>query len=62
MAELKIRLDDWESAELNSVAAHLHRALILFCKGKALKIALTNNEGERFEAWRAHVNKYEPTS
>ena len=48
--ELDIRLDDWESAELKSVAADFYHALILFCKGKALKIVLTNKEGEGFEA------------
>ena len=34
VAELDIRLEDWESAELKSVAADFHHALILFCKGK----------------------------
>ena len=38
-----------------------HHALILFCKGDTLKVFLTNKEGEGFEAWRALVNKYEPT-
>ena len=61
-AELDIRPEDWWSAELKSVAADFYHALILFCKGKALKIVLTNKEGEGFEAWRALVNKYEPTS
>ena len=28
---------EWASAELKSVAADFHHALILFCKGKALK-------------------------
>ena len=51
VAELDIRLEDWESAELKSVAADFYHALILFCKGKALKIVLTNKEGEGFEAW-----------
>ena len=60
-AELDIRLEGWGSAELKSVAADFYHALILFCKGKALKIVLTN-KGEGFEAWRALVNKYEPTS
>ena len=27
-----------------------------------MKVVLTNKEGEGFEAWRALVNKYEPTS
>ena len=27
-----------------------------------MKIVLTNKEGEGFEAWRALVNKHEPTS
>ena len=49
-------------SELKGVAADFYHALILFCKGKALKIVLTNKEGEGFEAWRALVNKYEPTS
>ena len=62
MTEVDLRLDDWASAELKSVAADFYHALILFCKGKALKIVLTNKEGEGFEAWRALVNKYEPTS
>ena len=62
VAELDIRLGDWRSAELKSVAADFNHALILFCKGKALKIVLTNKEGEGIEAWRALVNKYEPTS
>ena len=62
VAELDIRLEDWESAELKSVAADFHHALILFCKGKALNIVLTNKKGEGFEAWRPLVNKYEPTS
>ena len=62
MAELDLRLEDWASAELKSVAADFFNALILFCKGKALNIVLTNKEGEGFEAWRALVNKYEPTS
>ena len=62
VAELDLRLEDWASAELKSVAADFYHALILFCNGKALKIVLTNKEGEGFEAWRALVNKYEPTS
>ena len=45
-----------------SVSADFHHALILFCKGKALEIVLTNKEGEGFEAWRSLVNKYEPIS
>ena len=49
-------------SELKSVAADFCHALILFCKGKALKIVLTNKKGEGFEVWRALVNKYEPTS
>ena len=57
VAELDLR-----SAELKSVAADFYHALILFCKGKALKIVLTNKEGEGLEALRALVNKYEPTS
>ena len=59
VTELDLRLDDWASAELKSVAADFYHAL--FCKGKALKIVLTNKEGEGFEAWRALVNKFEPT-
>ena len=62
VTELDLRLEDWASAELKSVAADFYHALILFCKGKALKIVLTNKEGEGFEAWRALVNWYEPTS
>ena len=61
VAEFDLRLEDWASAELKSVAADFYHALILFCKGKALKSILTNKEGEGFEAWRALVNKYEPT-
>ena len=56
VAELDVRLEDWASAELKSVTADFYHALILFCKGKALKIFLTNNEGEGFGAWRALVN------
>ena len=61
VTELDPKLEDWASAELKSVAADFHRALLLFCKGKALKVVLTKKEGEGFEAWRALVNKYEPT-
>ena len=43
-------------------AADFYHTLTLFCKGKALKIVLTNIEGEGCEACRALVNKYEPTS
>ena len=62
MADLDLRLEEWASAELKSVAADFYHALILFCTVKALKIVLTNKEGEGFEAWRALVNKFEPTS
>ena len=62
VTELDLRLDEWASAELKSVAGDFHHALTLFCKGKALNIVLTSKEGEGFEAWRALVNKYEPTS
>ena len=62
VTELDVRLDDWANAALKSVAADFYYALILFCKGKALKIVLTNKEGEGFEAWRSLVNKYDPTS
>ena len=62
LTELDLRLEDWASAELKSIAADFNHALIFFCKRNALKIVLTNKEGEGFEAWRALVNKYEPTS
>ena len=62
VTELDIKLEAWDSAERRCVAADFHHALILFCKGKALKVVLTNKEGEGFEAWRALVSKYEPTS
>ena len=62
VTELDPRLEERASAGLKSVAADFHHALILTCKGKALKIVLTNKVGEGFEAWRALVNKYEPTS
>ena len=62
VTELDFKLEAWDTAELRCVAADFHHALILFCKRKALKIVLTNKEGEGFEAWRALVNKYEPTS
>ena len=62
VTELDLRLEDCASAELKSVAADFSHALILFCKGISLKIVLTNKEGEGFEAWRALVNQYEPTS
>ena len=58
MTELDLKRDDWASAELKSVAADFYHAVILFCKGKALKVVLTNKEGEGFEAWRALVNEY----
>ena len=47
VAELDLRLEGWESSELKIVAADFHHALILFFKGKALKIVLTNKEGEK---------------
>ena len=50
VVELDLRLEEWASAELKSVAADFYHALVLFCKGKALKIVLTNKEGEGFEA------------
>ena len=56
---LDLKLEDWASVELKSVAADFYHALILFCKGKALEVVLTNKDGEGFEAWRV---KYEPTS
>ena len=62
VAELDLRLEEWASAELKSVAADFYHALILFCRGRALKFVLTNKEGEGFEAWRALVKKNEPTS
>ena len=62
VTELDLRLDHWASTELKSVAADFCHVLILFCKRRALKIDLTNKEGEGFEAWRALVNKCEPTS
>ena len=62
VAELDLRLEEWASAELKSVAADFYHAQILFSKGKPLKIVPTKKEGEGFEAWRALVNKYEPTS
>ena len=49
VTELDLRLDDWTSAELKSVAAKL--------QGKALKIVLSNKAGEGFEAWRASTNQ-----
>ena len=51
-----------EATVTRGVADDFYHALILFCKGKAWKVVLTNKEGEGFEAWRALVNKYEPTS
>ena len=33
----------------DEAAADFHHTLILFCKGKALEIVLTNKEGEGFE-------------
>ena len=49
MAELDLRLEEWASAELKSVAADFNHALILFCNGQTLKIVLTKKEGEGFE-------------
>ena len=62
MSELDLKLADWDGAELKVVAADFNHALILFCERKALKLVLTNTEGEGLEAWRALVSKYEPTS
>ena len=62
VAELDLRLEERGSAELKRVSADFNHALILFCKGKAVNIVLTNKVGEGFESWRALVNKYEPTS
>ena len=41
VTELDLRLDDWASVELRSVAADIWHELTLFCKGKALKIVLS---------------------
>ena len=62
VTELAEKLVDWDTGELRGVAADFCHALILFCKGKALKVLLTNKEGEGFEAWRGLLNTYEPTS
>ena len=51
VAELDIRLEDWRSAELKSVAVDFCHALILFFKGKTLKNVLTNKEREGFVVW-----------
>ena len=48
VTELDLRLDEWASAELKSVAADFYHALILFCKGKALKIAPNNSQETSF--------------
>ena len=48
VTELGLRLDDWASVELKSVATDFYHALTLFCKGKALKVVWTNKEGEGF--------------
>ena len=40
VAELDLRLEEWASAELKSVAGDFYHALTLFCKGTALKIVL----------------------
>ena len=61
VTELDLKLEEWASTELKSVAADFYYALFFFCKGKALKIVLTNKEGDGFEAWRAFDNKYELT-
>ena len=61
MTEFNPKLGDWASAELKSVTTDFYHALILFCRSKALKVTLSNKEGEGFEARRALVNKYEPT-
>ena len=47
VTELDNRLDEWASAELKSVAADFYHALILFCKGKALKIGPDQQRGRR---------------
>ena len=52
VTDVDLRLDDWGSAELQSAAADFYHTLILFCKRKALKIVLTNKEGEGLEGER----------
>ena len=47
MAERDLRLEDWVSAGLKSVSADFCHALILFCKGKALKIVLKKDKDLR---------------
>ena len=47
VTELDLRLDEWASAELKSVAADFCHALILFCKGKVLKNYLDQQRGRR---------------
>ena len=44
VTELDLRLEEWASAELKSVAADFYHARVLFCKEKALKLVLTNKE------------------
>ena len=61
-ARLDLKLEGWASAELKGVAADFYHALTLFSKNKAVKVVLTNKEGEGFEVWRVLVSKYEPTS
>ena len=62
VSEMDLTLAAWDGAELKGVAADFYQALFLFCTGKAFNVVLTNKECEGFEAWRALVNKHEPTS
>ena len=62
VSALDPKLVDSDGTEMTGVAADLYHALIISCQGKALKVVLTNKEGERFEAWREWVNTYQPRS
>ena len=44
VAELDMKLEDWASAGLTSVAADFYHALILFCKRKALKVGCLDHQ------------------
>ena len=47
VTEMDLRLDEWASAELKSVAADFYHALILFCKGKAFENCPDQQRGRR---------------
>ena len=58
MAEVDIRHEDWAGAELKCVAADFYHALILFFKGKALKIVSKKEKDLRLgEHWSTSTRR-----